>query len=562
MLESPIHSHHLLRYSVEIQDKPTSRSNQTAVISFYDENNKRVSTHKFSVFTLQQIYEWIDKGEPINLNSAYVRDFSLDEYRTSKGLDDHIPIQLHNFSARKTFFDCDTDTDFSHAEFLGPVTNFESSIFANGYVNFYNCNFGNGEVNIKKAKFGSGSTTFQSSTFGEGAVSFYNANFGTGNLSFIDANFGNGNVDFRNTYFGDGTVDFKFAKFAHGDIAFQRASFGKGKKDFKNVEFGGGKLDFRGIDFDDGDVSFEGVEFGNGRVNYRNCKFGHGFKNFELSDFGEGEALFEFVSFGTGSVSFNRSKVKRISLNGCHLNCFMDLRFDYCRSLDLSNTVVRDVVDIKPMGEKVVIQELNLVDMRILGRVFLNWRENDVYDLIYVQKGTSLYQKAEQFRILKENFRNNGQYEDEDAAYLEFKRCEAKAELNDSLSETKWNVFKAYPVFLFKKIVFDQVGHYATAPVRVLMNAIAAVFVFGSIYYILTAYFPHIGMIATTLPPELNRYNEFWNSIYYSSITFFTVGYGDYFAFGLIKLIAATEGFVGVFLMSYFTVAFVRKILR
>jgi hypothetical protein len=50
--------------------------------------------------------------------------------------------------------------------------------------------------------------------------------------------------------------------------------------------------------------------------------------------------------------------------------------------------------------------------------------------------------------------------------------------------------------------------------------------------------------------------------MYYSAITFFTIGYGDYFGGGIIKLLAVLEGFSGVFLMSYFTVAFVRKILR
>jgi len=68
--------------------------------------------------------------------------------------------------------------------------------------------------------------------------------------------------------------------------------------------------------------------------------------------------------------------------------------------------------------------------------------------------------------------------------------------------------------------------------------------------------------VATTLPAMLDHSTDFWNSIYYSAITFFTVGYGDYFASGLVKLVATLEGFSGVFLMSYFTVAFVRKILR
>ncbi|MBL7903355.1 MAG: two pore domain potassium channel family protein [Bacteroidia bacterium] len=562
MLESPIHAHHLLRYSVELLDQPLSRGEQTALVSFYDENNKRVSTHKFAVIPLQTLYEWIEKGESINLNSAYIHDFSLRDYRVSRGLDDSMPLVLKDFTAKRAFFDCDTNIDFSHSIFTGDKTIFESAIFGNGYVNFYNSQFKSQEVNFKKVKFGSGSTTFQSSNFGDGAVNFFNANFGTGNLSFIDTNFGNGNVDFRNAYFGDGTVDFKFAKFAEGDISFQRASFENGKKDFKNVEFGGGKLDFRGIEFNDGDVSFEGVEFGNGRVNFRNCKFGHGHKNFELADFADGEAQFEFVSFGSGSVSFNRSKVKLISFNGCHLNCFLDLRFDECASLDLSNTVVRDVVDLKPQGESVVIKELSLVDMRILGRLFINWRENQVYDLIYVQKGTSLFQKAEQFRILKENFRNNGQYDDEDDAYLEFKRCEARALFAQELEESKFKGLKAYPTYWFKKVVFDQVGHYGTAPVRVLFNAMGVVLIFSLLYFGISNYLFEWGHVATTLPDTLNVSKGFWNSVYYSSITFFTVGYGDYFAYGAVKILAAMEGFVGVFLMSYFTVAFVRKILR
>ena len=39
-------------------------------------------------------------------------------------------------------------------------------------------------------------------------------------------------------------------------------------------------------------------------------------------------------------------------------------------------------------------------------------------------------------------------------------------------------------------------------------------------------------------------------------------GYGDCSPMGYFKIIAPVEGFIGVFLMSYFSVAFVRKILR
>ena len=51
-------------------------------------------------------------------------------------------------------------------------------------------------------------------------------------------------------------------------------------------------------------------------------------------------------------------------------------------------------------------------------------------------------------------------------------------------------------------------------------------------------------------------------AFYHSAITFLTIGYGDYYPSGIIRWLSSVEGFSGLFLMSYFTVAFVRKILR
>ncbi len=563
MLESPLHEHHLLRYQVAIEDKPMRSFSKTAVISFFDENNKKVLVFKYGVISSEEIFEKIDKGEDINLNNAYVLNFSLTDYRVNKGLDDSVLISLKNFSAKKTFFDCDISNDFSYARFDGDKVTFDSVIFGNGTNNFGGAVFSNGDVSFKKAKFGSGSTNFQSVQFGDGLISFNNTNFGTGNLSFVDCNFSNGNADFKNTYFGDGNVDFKFAKFANGDLSFEKASFGKGKKEFKNVEFGGGKIDFRRVDFNDGDVSFDGAEFGDGKVSFRSSRFGHGSKSFEQADFAKGEAQFDLVDFGSGSVSFNKANVTDISFKGCALNCYMDLRFNSCHKLDLSSTIVRDILDLKPEDENVVIKIFDITGMRILGRIFIDWRGNDVFNLIYAQNDSTLFQKAEQFRILKENFRNNGQYVDEDAAYLEFKRCEAKANLKAELEKGGKDKILAYPNYYFQKYVFDYIGRYATDPIRVLTNMLLAFTSFSLIYYVVEEYFPNFGSIATTIGDSpLNHQHEFWNAFYYSAITFFTVGYGDYFAEGYLKPLAAFEGFTGVFLMSYFTVAFVRKILR
>lgn len=560
MLSSPLHEHHLLRYHVDIEDKPFRFFKKTAVVGFFDVNNKKVAVFKYGVIDAETIFDWIDSGKDIDLSNAYILNFSLTDYRVGKGLDDSIPVKLNNFSAKKTFFDCDVQNDFSYARFEGDKVLFDSCIFGNGTNNFGGAAFGNGDISFKKAKFGSGSTSFQSVQFGDGLVSFNNTNFGTGNLSFVDCNFSNGNVDFRNTYFGDGTVDFKFAKFANGDISFEKASFGNGKKDFKNVEFGGGKIDFRRCDFNDGDVSFDGTEFGDGKVSFRSTRFGHGDKTFMQADFARGEAQFDLAEFGSGAVNFNKAIVGDISFRGCALDCYVDLRFAQCGWADLSNTVVRDIIDLQPEDDVVVIKTFNLSGMRVLGRIFIDWRANKVYDLIYKQKTTSLFQKAEQFRVLKENFRNNGQYIDEDAAYLEFKRCEARAELEASVADNKSNALWAYPNYWFQKYIFDFVGRYATNPTRVLFNMALVWFVFGCTYAFFSMEFLNVGDIESGL--NAFRTHEVLNCFYFSAITFFTIGYGDYYPTGILKIFAAFEGFSGVFLMSYFTVAFVRKILR
>lgn len=55
----------------------------------------------------------------------------------------------------------------------------------------------------------------------------------------------------------------------------------------------------------------------------------------------------------------------------------------------------------------------------------------------------------------------------------------------------------------------------------------------------------------------------FLDSVYFSMITFLTIGYGDLKPeSGCMKILAGVEGFIGLFLIAYFTIAFSRKVLR
>jgi hypothetical protein len=85
-------------------------------------------------------------------------------------------------------------------------------------------------------------------------------------------------------------------------------------------------------------------------------------------------------------------------------------------------------------------------------------------------------------------------------------------------------------------------------------------FVFITMLYVLLILFTSADIVSSVGDPD--HLPLITKSIYHSAITFLTIGYGDYYPSGYIRWLSGIEGFVGLFLMSYFTVAFVRKVLR
>jgi hypothetical protein len=197
--------------------------------------------------------------------------------------------------------------------------------------------------------------------------------------------------------------------------------------------------------------------------------------------------------------------------------------------------------------------------MRLLGKLYIDWRHNKCNTAIQNQEGTTLRQKAEQFRILKENFSGTGKYEDEDEAYIMFKRFEAKSWLTEQHEKGGIAKIASHIPNSFQWLVFDKIGLYATSPGRVLLSVVIFWFFFGTLYFLIDLTGLGKTVSAVGNPDKLSTLLQ---SFYHSAITFFTIGYGDVYPVGLSRAVSGMEGFMGVFMMSYFTVAFVRKVLR
>jgi hypothetical protein len=329
--------------------------------------------------------------------------------------------------------------------------------------------------------------------------------------------------------------------------------------DFRTVDFGSGRINFNRSIFGNGEVNFEGATCKAGKIQFKKAEMGFGPKNFNLMEMGDTDISFEKTDFGDGDVSFYGSTFHSMSLKSCHLDHYVDLRLAKAELLNISDTIVRDIVDIEPYDFPVEIKTLDMSGMRLLGKLYIDWRHNKCNSAIQSQEGTTLRQKAEQFRILKENFSSTGKYEDEDEAYIMFKRLEAKSWLTEQQEKGGIAKIASHIPNGFQWLVFDKIGLYATSPGRVLLSVVISWFLFGSLYYLIDLSGLGKTVSAVGNPDSLSRLVQ---SFYHSAITFFTIGYGDVYPVGLSRVLSGLEGFTGVFMMSYFTVAFVRKVLR
>jgi uncharacterized protein YjbI with pentapeptide repeats len=548
-------------YQIEVLNetfKTNDRSTDKTILvkTFFE--NKLVLEKKYGLVTKEEVYSWIKNKKDINLSNCYVKDFSITEYKKSIDFEELTHIDVNKFEAENAFFDCNLLTDFSYINFKNSV-NFNGSYFSHGNVSFYqSVFFDHSDIEFINTKFGNGEVNFQYVDFGNNRVLFSSSHFYGGHVSFVNANFRGGDVLFNNVNFNNSKVKFHYSKFGKGAINFQKSKFGDKTVDFRRVEFGKGRVDFRRAVFGNCYITFDESEMTSGKFNFRSARFGNNDISFKLMNFGKADVLFENVNFGTGQVSFSECVAEKISFKGSRLDVFLDLTVKHVDVIDLSDTVLRDIIDMKPGNHKVSVNTFYLNGMRNLGRIIIDWRKNNIKQLIKSQPETTTRQKAEQFNILKEDFHLSGQYEDEDKAYIQFKRHELRADYRKSLRLGGLNLLKI-PNYVFRWLIFDKMGLYATSPLRVLISMVVVYCIFSLLYLMLPLI--EIGNIINSVGAT-DGLSYFQTCFYHSAITFLTIGYGDYYPTGISRGISIVEGWMGLFLMSYFTVAFVRKILR
>lgn len=110
--------------------------------------------------------------------------------------------------------------------------------------------------------------------------------------------------------------------------------------------------------------------------------------------------------------------------------------------------------------------------------------------------------------------------------------------------------------------VVDLFCGYGEDPIRVVLFSWALIFFSALFYYAFGLRFAgefHVFSLQQSFDQNVTF---FFECIYYSVVTFTTLGYGDFIPVGFSRLIAALEAFTGSFTIALFVVVFVKKMTR
>lgn len=463
----------------------------------------------------------------------------------------------HRIVIESSVFICSEGIDLHGHQFTDEVI-FQDCIFVDGEgINFTNSVFEKGMV-LENCRFYVLNIAFNDSIIKEEFLFKKNEFYGK-SLQFLNTEVFSKRFILSDSIFHCEEFNFAFSKFHDSKINFSKNHYECKQLGFRRVDFEHSSLDLKRSEFEGTDINFNETLMQEGKINLKFSTFDNSKVFFKNANLGNSELILSSIYYNSGEFNFEQAIVGKVYFDRSELNGYIDLRVQSANYVDFSNSIIRDVVDMDAGFYAVKIKSIVFKGTRLLGRFIMDWKKNHVRSMIMSQNEATIQEKADQFNLLKENFRTNGQYNDEDKSYVNFKRLELNAEI---ARIPKYGWFKGTWTSVaatLQKIVYDGMGLYGTDPLRVLISMFVVYFAFTLGYYTLEV--SHMGELINSVG-VINGPNDWEKAMYHSAITFLTIGYGDFYPTGACRGLSIAEGWAGLFMMAYFTVAFVRKILR
>lgn len=493
-----------------------------------------------------QIYELIKNEKYLNLIDKFLVDFSMKEYREIYKIDKDQIIDIYIDSIFNCFFYGfnEHDVDFSNCKFHS--IDIEMGLLMDENW-FYNTNL-----------------DFSYSFFSDLDLSLARCNFFNCHTKFIYSSFGNQDINFNeSSFYGlDNDIIFYGTTLGNsGDIVFDNIKGLYGSIEFNRIYYSNKRISFVAMDCSDGDVYFIESEF------------------------------------PLLSVEFTDSFLRAILFFQTNLNGLLKLNIAKAEHIIIQDCVIRDFVLLGNKGYKNYTSYC-FKDSTILGRVriqnrfskkLFNKQKKYAFDPRIDQFGfynTTYHEKANQLKLLSENFRNDGDEELTDGAYYLSKRFRSLGKIQDCLydypavlrtEEYKDSLFKIIIAFLgitlklllnfisyiFEKLFLDVFcGRYATKPARFLFWIVFLILGFAFIFHLLST---SIGFntafeINGTIYQNMNV-NIF--HILFSFFVFFQIGFDNIIILNQnLLIIALLERIIGLTVLALFVVSFTRKVIK
>ena len=159
-------------------------------------------------------------------------------------------------------------------------------------------------------------------------------------------------------------------------------------------------------------------------------------------------------------------------------------------------------------------------------------------------------QASQIYRNLKNYFRNEGIYERSGHYYYREKVVEKKIYRQENKRK------------YLGSLLLDLLCGYGEKPGRIIFSSLFWIF-FNSIMYFILGIERGVVEIGLSLQAGVSENAmNFLNCLYFSFVTFTTLGYGDLHPVGITKTFATIEAFTGAFMLALFVLTMGRKMMR
>ena len=309
------------------------------------------------------------------------------------------------------------------------------------------------------------------------------------------------------------------------------------------------------------DYNFRGFLFPK-NIDFSNEKFEKDacFDETTFHDVSFRRAVFQYVSFVEATfqnASFFRTIFRDVSFLGAIFERNLDFTPKQVNELNLQNTkflfkghITADLSRTK----------FNRADLENVAFVGCEWPENLYEEINMEEEGLNFKELETIYRNLKQNMQRHGNYSKAGDFYyreMEMKRKQSRVFTLEWLGQNTLRILCGY----------------GEKPIRVITISLLIIFL-GAILF----FFCGVARVGTELPPQRNPYIidysldslsfdqtvllDFGYCIYYSVVTFTTLGYGDIHPLGHSHIFASIEAFTGAFFIALFVLVFGRKMMR